>query len=142
MRKVMTILLILLTNIVILVHTVVPHCHHDGVFAAVEIVLDSHDGQSHHHDPGPEDCAISDVVAGAFVRLQEDSSQNHGPVLLEFNPDLFGIDLANLFGVDLADICNLDPLAEPLSELPIPYLASAALEYCADALGLRAPPIC
>ncbi|MBR0170215.1 MAG: hypothetical protein IJQ14_05165 [Bacteroidales bacterium] len=56
MKHMVSILFLLLANVFMLVHAVVPHHHHDS---------------SHHHD-GPETCIISQSVASAVVRHCDD----------------------------------------------------------------------
>ena len=90
-RKV-SIMFLLLANVFLLAHAVVPHHHHDSVLVAVLDLHghhhdnDSHhqDHDSHHHDAshhhdGPEMCLISQAEAGAVVR--------HGDVMQYFLPN-------------------------------------------------------
>ncbi len=92
MKKAISTSLILLANIVILAHALVPHCHQNKfpqVIASIEndaLILfnHSHNDDSHHHDSDSHDCAISETIATAFIRLQQDVSQNNnspGPQL-------------------------------------------------------------
>ena len=81
MKRSVSIMFLLLANVFLLAHAVVPHHHHDSMPVAV---LDMHghhhnhdshhqDHDSHHHDAshhhdGPETCLISQAEAGAVVR--------------------------------------------------------------------------
>ncbi len=143
MRKAISIFFILLANIVILVHTVVPHHHHNKVLVAVISVLDddvqvmfnhSHDAKSQHNNTDAKECAIYESAAGAVIRLQKDNSQDNGIFPHGLQPDQF---VANI-----TDTWHADPIEKNLSQLTTPYVARAGLDYCARALGLRAPPTC
>lgn len=143
MKRAVSISFILLASIMILAHAVVPHHHHNKVFAAIVNVLDdescnlfshSHNPESHHHDSDSEDCAINDTVVCAGARLQKDLSLNNLDISFDFQPDLFAVEIS---GIHVADA----PV-KLLPDLPTPYLASAGLDYYARALGLRAPPVC
>jgi len=88
--------MILLANMLILAHAVVPHHHHNKVFVAIVNVLDDdardlfnhehghehhHDGHSdhhnapaHHHHGDGEDCLMSEAEAAAALKIQTDDS--------------------------------------------------------------------
>ena len=121
-------LLILLANMLILAHAVVPHHHHNKMFVALVNVLDHdsrdlfnhshgheyqhgdsdhHDGPAHYHDGNSEDCLMSE--AEAAVGLYE----------LSFTPD-----------------CQEDGFRRR------PYVASGHADFVARSKGLRAPPAC
>ena len=81
MKRKVSIMFLLLANVFLLAHAVVPHHHHDSMPVAVRDLHghhhdnDSHhqDHDSHHHDAshhhdGPETCLISQAEAGAVVR--------------------------------------------------------------------------
>lgn len=87
-------LMILLANMLILAHAVVPHHHHNKVFVAIVNILDHdaqdifnhehghehhhdgdakhHDGPAHHHDGDSEDCLMSEAEAAAALKVQTD----------------------------------------------------------------------
>ena len=88
MKRTVSILFLLLANVFLLAHAVVPHHHHDSMPVAVLDLHghhhdnDSHhqDHDSHHHDAshhhdGPETCLISQAEASAVV------SHGDGPSL-------------------------------------------------------------
>lgn len=143
MKRAVSISFILLASIMILAHAVVPHHHHNKVFAAIVNVLDdescnlfshSHNPDTHHHDTDSEDCAINESVVGAAARLQKDNSLDYRAISFEFQPDLFA--------VEIAEIYVADPIVKLLPDSRKPYIARAGLDYYARALGLRAPPAC
>ena len=84
MKRKVSIIFLLLANVFLLAHAVVPHHHHDSMPVAVLDLHghhhdhhdhDSHhqDHNSHHHDAshhhdGPETCLISQAEGGAVVR--------------------------------------------------------------------------
>lgn len=140
MKKFISIFFILLANITILAHAVVPHHHHNKIFAAVINVLDndtqkalnhSHDESTHHHGDNPEDCAINETVVAAAFKLQKDSNCN-------FDYDLLSMDL---FTAEILSIDDPKPDRDLLFVLK-PYVAGIHTDYIARSIGLRAPPIC
>ena len=86
MRKRLSILMILLANILILVHVVIPHHHYNKVFVAVVNMLNedtrdlfNHEYEhehhqnrdtdpAHHHDCNKEDCMMNEAVAAAVLK--------------------------------------------------------------------------
>ena len=74
MKRSVSIIFLLLANVFLLAHAVVPHHHHDNMPVAVlDLHGHHHDNDSHHHDAsqhhdGPETCLISQAEAGAVVR--------------------------------------------------------------------------
>ena len=144
MKRATSIFFVLLAGIAILAHSVVPHHHHNKIFAAIVNVLDedaqdklnhSHNGATHEHDTHSEECAIDETVAGAVFRLQKD------------NGSIESIDFDFKCQLDLllADIIKtfITELFEGSSTIvQTPYTASVHLDYVARSLGLRAPPAC
>lgn len=90
MKRSVSIIFLLLANVFLLAHAVVPHHHHDNMPVAVLDLYghhhdhhdhDSHhqDHDSHHHDAShhhdcPETCLISQAEAVAVVRHGDGSS--------------------------------------------------------------------
>lgn len=138
----MSIFFILLANIAILAHAVVPHHHHNKVFAAIVNVLDGEvqDALNHHHDDthpheaNPEDCAINETVVAAVFRLQKDNSLDLGSFDFDYQLDLFSADI--VVGTAVSELLGSLPF------VPKPYIAGSHSNYVARAIGLRAPPIC
>lgn len=142
MRKAISIFFILLANIAILAHAVVPHHHHNKVFAAIVDILDgetqhalnhSHRQDSHHHDSRPEECAINETLVAAAFRLQKDNG---------VAPESFDFDgYLDLFVTDIVATAVTEPVGN-LPFIPKPYLAGGHIDHIARSLGLRAPPAC
>lgn len=141
MRKAISIFFILLANIVVLAHTVVPHHHHNKIFVAIVNVLDGevqdvlnhHHDDTHPHETNPEDCAINETLAAAASRLQKDECLDFGTFDFDSHLDLFVTDI-------MASV-----VPEPVGDLPFipkPYTAGNHLDFVARAIGLRAPPAC
>ena len=106
MKRAISTFFIALVSVAILAHAVIPHHHHNKVFAAVVNILDSdyqvklhhdHDPHSHHHtipvthhhhdeSGNSEECLINESCV-APVRVGDDNSR-----LL---PDLQAFDLTN-----------------------------------------------
>lgn len=140
MKKAISIFFILLANVAILAHAVVPHHHHNKVFAAIVNVLDGevHDALNHTHDDAhphetnPEECAINETLVAAAFRMQKDNCLDSGTFDFDCHFDLF-----------VTDITTAVP--EPTGSLPFipkPYVAGGHLDHIARAIGLRAPPAC
>ena len=81
MRCKVSIVMMFLASVVILVHEIVPHHHHDHVPVAV---VHLHDGyvdarcdapaHTHHNGESDEDCLMSDVLGGAVLRMLDSDS--------------------------------------------------------------------
>ena len=142
MKRVLSIFFLLLANIAILVHAVVPHHHHNKVFAAIVDILDedaqhalnhSHRQDSHHHDSGSEECAINETLVAVAFRLQKDNG---------VAPESFDVDShLDLFVTDITATAVPEPVGG-LSFVLKPYLAGDYIDHISRSLGLRAPPAC
>lgn len=141
MKKAISIFFILLANVAILAHAVVPHHHHNKIFAAIVNVLDGeaqdtlnhhHDG-AHPHETNPEECTINETLVAAASRLQKDNSLDFGAFDFDSHLDLFVTDIVAA------------AVPEPVGDLPFipkPYIAGNHRDFVARAIGLRAPPAC
>ena len=91
LKRQITLTLMILANIFLLAHVVLPHSHHDGIvcFSLSEIMHQhtcshQHDDigaccaehcentQKHHHHDNPEDCDLKDIVLSGHQDLHED----------------------------------------------------------------------
>lgn len=144
MKRTLSILMLLMANVLILAHAVIPHHHHDKVAVAIEHFWEegdahhhSHDGEAHHHD-GPEDCFLTEALEEALVK---DAFSEIEPLLIA--PQL---PLLQLFNWE-AIVSDAAPAVEALQYLrhPFrqkPYLTNVYLAFVANQLGFRAPPFC
>lgn len=147
MRKVVALTFLLLANIIILAHAVVPHHHHNQVPVALNVAHHEHDSDAiydhHHHDDtapaehngnshghgGIEEC----LLEKAFIRIGND---NQAFQSLDF--DLLPCIISLFSGYSTPKIA--DDVGLPFRQKP--YLLSYHTEYISVSLGLRAPPIC
>ena len=146
MKRRISALMILLANMLILAHAVVPHHHHNKMFVAILNVLDedardlfNHEhGHEHHHDGNSEDCLISEAEAAAVLKIQTDD----------------GGEWSAAQSIDHEDALQIWTAAVALYELSFttsnkednvrrrPYVASGHSDFIARSKGLRAPPAC
>lgn len=143
-KRYITLVILLLANMVLLAHAILPHTHHDGVVCfSLEDIKDQHscskfkdisdccDGhetaQSSHHHHNSEDCDLRDVI------IRQDT--NHEEII----PCEACLSL-------LYDIYSLNELflVAPEYEERLaykPYLISYISPYVGSTIGLRAPPV-
>lgn len=153
-------LMILLANMLILTHAVVPHHHHNKVFVAIVNVLDDdvrdlfnhehgyshhhdgdndhHDGPAHHHNGDTEDCLMSEAEAAAALKIQTDDSGGGFFVPLLDNEDAQLIWLAAIGLYEL----SFTPEYSEDNVRRRPYVARGHTDFVARSKGLRAPPTC
>lgn len=140
--KKIAIVFIVLANIMILVHTVLPHYHHDGLVCFTKEDVEhttecSHpDGGStfeqscehHHHDHSHlEACSLKDTVLRYDDRLQENG-------LMKFDEFILSAELfLSILGIE-------EPLLEQ-EVLPKPYILNYISTYVDNNQCLRAPPV-
>jgi len=143
-KRLLTLSLLLLANILLLVHGVLPHSHHDGIvcFSLEEIMhqhhcSDNHDDVGHcccehetgnHHHANYEDCDLKDVV----LRQVNDSHNDIIPC-----PNclslMYVIYLPNEFYFDIPESGRW------LQEKP--YVNNYIPPFVGSAKSLRAPPV-
>lgn len=160
MKRRISILMILLANMLILAHAVVPHHHHNKVFVAFVNILDHdaqdifnhehghehhHDGGSdhhnapaHHHDGDGEDCLMSEAEAAAALKIHTDDGESHSIAPLQDIDDGNFILLAaiGLYELSFTPIFSEDNIRRR------PYVACGHTDFVARSKGLRAPPAC
>lgn len=146
-------LMILLANMLILAHAVVPHHHHNKMFVAFVNVLGDdarglldhehghehhHDGPAHHHDGDTEDCLMSEAEAAAALKIQADDGGGWTATPFQDTGDGGQILLAAIALYELSFIpyYNEDHVRRR------PYVASGHTDFIARSKGLRAPPAC
>ena len=153
MKRITAIFFILLANIALLAHAVIPHHHHDKVAVAIINIFeghqshnhenDEHDHSHHHHQTAEhhshhhshngdaEECLISDTV---YIpsKIQEDLANADWLDGQDFDIELIWI----------ADNISIASCFEVLSLKPKPYTARIHLDCLTRSIGLRAPPVC
>lgn len=143
-KRFITFTLLLLANMFLLAHSVLPHIHHDGVvcFSLQEIANHHHCSEGHtdtydcccdhekeksHHHHNSEDCDLKDVV------IRQDTSDE------EIIPCEACLSL--MFTIyPLNDLFLVEPEYE--ARLPYkPYLTTYISPYVGSIQSLRAPPV-
>lgn len=125
MKKIISILFLLLTSIAVVVHAVVPHHHHNKIFTSVvdflgedtNSLFNHHDVKFVHH--------VNDVVISTYHTQQST------------------VDVLPLYTHPIGDL--IFHQADYLSGIPIilkPYLTFSYSAVITNSLGLRAPPCC
>lgn len=160
MKRRISMLMILLANILILAHAVVPHHHHNKVFVAIVNILDHdsqdifnhehghehhhdgetnhHNGSTHHHDNNNEDCLLTEAEAAATLKILADDGISWSVDTLQDNDDGSLILLAaiGLYELSFTPVFSEDNVRRR------PYVASGHTDFVARSKGLRAPPVC
>lgn len=145
MKRTIAISFLLLANIIILAHVIVPHHHHEGMPVAFCKISFSDDNSerthsSHSHSNGKDDHSHDSEVNCTLCQLY---------IRAEINSSLSSLAsaLANLH-IDFPVICyNISTLtdiqeSEGLPFRQKPYTISYHSHYIVHSLGLRAPPVC
>lgn len=143
-KRFITFTLLLLANLFLLAHSVLPHIHHDGVvcFSLHEIVEEhhcsdkhtdtcdcdcEHDKEKSHHHHNAEDCDLKDIVM-----RQNNSDEEIVPCKVCLSLMYTIYPLNDLFLVE----------AEYEARLPYkPYFSSYISPYVGSMQSLRAPPV-
>ncbi len=137
MRSIVSILFLFLANIVILVHAVIPHHHHNRFFVSVVSMFDTEllEFLDHSHNadvPGYHDGSTNKTVI-LFSQIQKECKNNISTQCFCYANNLF-IDNDNTVPPDLY-----------LSGLPYiykPYIEIYHTDCFVKAKSLRAPPFC
>lgn len=146
MRKRLSILMILLANILILVHVVIPHHHYNKVFVAVVNMLNddtrdlfNHEHEhEHHHDCNKEDCMMNEAVAAAVLKIQTDDGSEWTTMPQLNKDDVQQIWLAAIAFYETSfTLYNKEGNVRQRT-----YTASGHTDFVACSKGFRAPPIC
>lgn len=146
MKRRLSIFFVLLANIAILAHAVVPHHHHNKVVAAIVNVLDTDDehpyGHEHHHDhhqgshshhDGDEGCVIFESLQAAVAQLQKSDTGWDKAPHFDGGVTLFFVEPSVWVATPPVVVC---------ASADTSYYASYLTDYLARAKGLRAPPTC
>ncbi len=138
MKRAVTFIFLLLANIALLAHAVVPHHHHGG---SITFILCSHCNDCgkacHHnheagqHDDSTEDCPLKEGYIRADSCKQVVSADSGDDTQLSDDLPLFYFDSV----IKVTDCGYLHFRQKP-------YLFFYHTTFISEALGLRAPPVC
>ncbi len=147
MKRTIYIFILLLADIAVLAHTVIPHHHHHNKIFIASVNFfnnNSFDIASFPHCNCPyndneqnnvEDCPINEAIASTVFRMQEDDRIDfYAPYTNDYNSDLFTVS---------TDVCAISP--DFLWSSPFilcPYFTGDYLNQISYSCGLRAPPAC
>ncbi len=156
MRKRLSILMILLANILILVHVVIPHHHYNKEFVAVVNMLNedtrdlfNHEYEhehhqnrdtdpAHHHDCNKEDCMMNETVAAAVLKIQTDDGSEWTAM-----PQMDKVDVQQIWLTAIALYETSFTLYNKEGHVrQRTYIASGHTDFLACSKGFRAPPTC
>jgi hypothetical protein len=147
MKRALGISFLLLANVITLVHSVVPHHHHNGIPVAFAITHHEHsdiehdhhlhdtaqpvkqEGDSHKHTIA-EECLLQTV----YVKI------NHGERAFRLMDNGFDPFFCLFVLYATYSIPEITDYGLPFWQKP--YLISYLTEYISQSLGLRAPPVC
>lgn len=140
MKKAIALLFLLLANISLLVHAVVPHHHHDDIAVcfATACCADNDEASQCHHDSGghrhdgdtqPDGCALKEV----YVRFE------NGRLFADSSPD-YDSQYPVLYLLPINSVTEVT-VSEKLPFRNKPYLLSYHTALVARSIGLRAPPM-
>lgn len=144
-KRLAALTLLLLANMFLLVHAVLPHSHHDGVvcFSLSELLHQNHCSDAHddignccceheehsqHHHANSEDCDLKEIV------LRHDNT-THEDILP--CPDCLSL-LYSIYSLN--DLYLLAPQFGQRLEIK-PYLITYISPYVGTIKSLRAPPV-
>lgn len=134
--------LLLLANMFLLVHAILPHSHHDGIicFPLFELTHQDHCSESHsdmaccghkkdshHHHANSEDCILKEILLRQDNNVHEDIIPCAGCLSL-----LYSI-------YSLNDLFLLAPQYGEWLDIK-PYIITYIPPYVGSIIGLRAPP--
>ncbi len=147
MKRAIYIFILLLADIAVLAHTVIPHHHHHNKIFITSVNLfgnDSFDTTTLTHCNCPynnsdqdntEDCPINEAIASTVFRIQEDDKNDlYFYCINDYNSDLF-----------IANTNILSISSDFLRGLPFifcPYITDNYSNQVPHSCGLRAPPAC
>lgn len=140
-KRIPAIIFILLANVTLLVHAVIPHHHHEKEVCIVSSHCESdsqahdHDDAKHNHEHDGED-SVDDCVLQQIL-ISPPNKIKHEIKSLDIDTDRFQADHSQAVFTEnnfvLACISCI-PKAKP------PLLVFTYLNYASTVLGLRAPP--
>ena len=143
MKKILSISFLLLTNLILLVHALVPHHHQDNlsscileIFSHEDFELCGHHSAScteHRHDHSQaNDIHNASYLISATLRIEKDKNSVCGPLHTLLQP------AASLISQTLAAPVPEEKELPQRYKPPVPALHTV---FSAQAQGLRAPPL-
>ena len=154
MKRIIGLSLLILANIMILAHTVIPHHHHNGVETSICFFFCINETTEHHHDHNLS-FAHRQHCHDAETHEHDDKSNDDCILRNLYLPSNQGKQLSSLNETDLLNAWDFFPLFIVATDsnieikndanLPFrqkPHLASSYNHYVTHSLGLRAPPVC
>ncbi len=150
MKKAIGIGLVLLANMVLLAHAVIPHHHHDQSVESCSVSFHQHEAVHHcqhlkstntfyentgnaHRGLSLEDCLLENI----YVRFVND---NHTTLTNE--PDLETDIHFSQFFTSPDNFIRIESDSPPSIFRQKPHLESLYANHAAQSFGLRAPPFC
>lgn len=141
-KRLPAILFILVANIVLLAHAVIPHHHHEKEVCIVSSHCDS-DGDSHNHDKAEhkhqhhggnsvDHCVLQQILISPPNKIKHEIKS------LDLDTNLFLTDYSQAIFNDNSN--DLVCFSSYLKSKP-PSITYTYLNYASTVLGLRAPPL-
>lgn len=143
-KRIIALALLLLANMFLLVHTALPHSHHDGVvcFSLFELAhqahcSDPHDDMSaccgqekhtHHHNANSEDCDLKEIVIRQDNGAHQDIIPCAGCLSLQYT--IYSLNELFLLAPQYGEQLDLKP-----------YIITYISPYVGTTSSLRAPPV-
>lgn len=145
MKRTLAILMLLIANMIILVHAVVPHHHHDKVAVALAALCEeddchqhSHNGSQQHQHDGQEECFLTDALEQTVVKnILDKTLLSDSPVLLLQKFLIFSDFLAieNSYSNNILEYLRCRFRRNDCN-------TNNYIDFCAETSGFRAPPFC
>lgn len=151
MKKLIGFLFLMLANLALLAHTVIPHHHHDEDVVLIcyhisaensisdnQINLQSPhdiDGHAHGNNGLGDTCVLNELYIRSSSGVSSSSESDENPGFIDFST------LISLFCYDF----NALTMIRDAGEQPFirkPFIFSSYNRHITSSLGLRAPPVC
>ena len=137
----------MVAGMLVLGHAVVPHHHHHKVAVAIvhlhmhghTLFAHTHHDASHSHNGEAEDCLISEVCAGAVLKVSVPDME--APLLPVTILPTFIVDTFSSYLCAVLPLLIDDPPPD-YHKYYIPYILHAYTACIARAVVLRAPTLC
>lgn len=145
MKKATGILFLLLANLALLAHTVIPHHHPDAHHIYICDLVpaeDANNSQCAHHDMDGQDHGANGlgddcILNGLYIRV----ASGHHSSLGEDHPSYDTADGSpSIYSIVNPSTVRRDEGGRPFRHRP--FLLSSYSRYITSSLGLRAPPVC
>jgi len=135
-RKSLTVFFILLANIILLAHAVIPHHHHTSDICIVNNVENApHDNcttHNHEHEKKSDACALNQVLV---IHSQQIRYEINDIDFADNNQSIFDDIQAGFVNDGMGDLYSINA-----SNSKPPLLASTYSLFAGNSIGLRAPP--